>query len=42
MTYFYYRGTTGTSEPRIKKKTIAEWKQAKIQLHKKPTIFLIG
>ena len=25
MTYFYYRGTTSTSEPRISEKTIAEW-----------------
>ena len=30
------------SSENIKTKTIAEWKQAKIQLHKKPTIFLIG
>ena len=26
MTYFYYRSTTGTSEPKISEKTLAEWK----------------
>ena len=26
MTYFYYRSTTGTSQPKISDKTIAEWK----------------
>ena len=25
MTYFYYRSTTGTSEPKISEKQIAEW-----------------
>lgn len=27
---------------KIKTKTIAEWKQTKVNIHKKPTIFLIG
>ena len=26
MTYFYYRSTTGTSQPKTSDKTIAEWK----------------
>ena len=26
MTYFYYRSTTSTSEPKISDKTMAEWK----------------
>ena len=26
MTYFYYRSTTGTSQPKVSEKTIAEWK----------------
>ena len=26
MTYFYYRSTTGTTEPKISEKTTAEWK----------------
>ncbi len=26
MTYFYYRSTTGTSQPKISDKTMAEWK----------------
>ena len=26
MTYFYYRGTTRTTEPKVSEKTIAEWK----------------
>ena len=26
MTYFYYRSTTSTSEPKVSEKTIAEWK----------------
>ena len=26
MTYFYYRGTTRTAEPKVSEKTIAEWK----------------
>ena len=26
MTYFYYRSTTNTSEPRVSDKTMAEWK----------------
>ena len=25
MTYFYYRSTTSTSEPKVSEKTIAEW-----------------
>ena len=25
MTYFYYRGTTRTSEPKISEQTVAEW-----------------
>ena len=32
--------TLATEE--IKTKTIAEWKQTKINIHKKPSIFLIG
>ena len=32
---------TMTAE-KIKTKTIAEWKQIKINIHKKPAIFLIG
>ncbi len=30
------------STEKIKTKTIAEWKQIKVDIHKKPTIFLIG
>ena len=30
------------STEKIKTKTIAEWKQTKINIHKKPAIFLIG
>ena len=26
MTYFYYRGTTSTQQPKISEKTIEEWK----------------
>ena len=26
MTYFYYRSTTSTSEPKVSDKTMAEWK----------------
>ena len=26
MTYFYYRSTTGASQPKVSEKTIAEWK----------------
>ena len=26
MTYFYYRSTTGTSEPKVSDKTMAEWR----------------
>ena len=26
MTYFYYRRTTGTSQPKVSEKTIAEWR----------------
>jgi hypothetical protein len=26
MTYFYYRSTTGASQPKVSEKTISEWK----------------
>ena len=26
MTYFYYRSTTGASEPKVSEKTMVEWK----------------